>query len=53
MFTRLKNRLAYLRQQPEDVRLRTAIRYTIILGAIAAALWLVLFLPFQLHSLFS
>lgn len=53
MFTRLKNRLEYLRQQPEHVRLQAAIRYTIILGIIVAAVWLIVFLPLQIRSLLS
>lgn len=53
MFTRVKNHLEYLRQQPEHVRLRVAIRYTLIIGAIIAALWLIIFLPLQIRSLFS
>jgi hypothetical protein len=53
MFTRFKNRLANLRQQPEHIRLQAAIRYTLIAGVILAALWLLVFLPFQIRTLFS
>lgn len=53
MFTRLKNRLHHLRQQPEHVRLAAAVRYTIIAGVILAALWLSIFLPWQLRVLFT
>lgn len=52
MFTRLQKKIKDLRQAPEDVRMRAAIRYTAIGGAIILILWLVVFLPFQLHNIF-
>lgn len=50
---RLQRKLEELRQQPEEVRLRLAIRYTIIIGVGIGILWLAALLPFQLRGIFS
>ncbi len=52
MLSRLQQKIADLRQAPEDVRLKAAVRYTIIGGLVILALWLMLFLPLQLRSAF-
>lgn len=50
MFQRLRNKIAHLQQQPEEVRFRAALKYTIIGGVVIFILWLGVFLPFQLHK---
>lgn len=52
MFQTIKNKIEHLRQQPEEVRFRAAIRYTVIGGIIVAVLWLGVLLPLQLHNIF-
>jgi len=53
VFERVKQRIEYLRQQPEHVRLQAATRYTIIAGIILVILWLVILLPLQLRGVFQ
>jgi hypothetical protein len=49
MIKRFKERIAYLRTQPEDVRFRAAVYMTIAGGLILVAVWLVILLPLQLY----
>lgn len=49
MIKRFRLRVAQLRQEPEEVRIRAATRWTIISGGLLAIVWLAILLPLQLR----
>ncbi len=49
LIRRIKGKFAAWREEPEDVRLRIATLLTAGTGIVAAAFWLFILLPLQLH----
>ena len=50
---RFKQRVVELRKEPEDVRVRAAVKWTALSGGALAVLWISVLLPLQVGSFFN
>lgn len=49
IFERWRGRLEEAQRQPDHVRLRLALTWTVVTGLVLLVLWLVVLLPLQLY----